>query len=287
MDGRRFRRWWLLGGAVVAVGCTRSTYPTGAPTQMPAPGQAAGAVPAAGTAPLPGMTAPSPGLAAELPPAKPRKPGQGLRPETEVSLAQTHIQVALADPPPPNRDELLDMARVRFGRALKQEPKNKSALLGVARMYARLGDREKALEAYKKYRKAHPKDADGVHDLAVAQARWGDWAAAVAGYEAALKLDPENRTYRKELGFCLARAGRVEEAVAALCQVMPEAQARYGVARALDDMQALDASREQLYLALRADPGYAPAREALADVGPPAAEAEPVRPVAYEARPGR
>lgn len=275
MDGRRFRRWWLLGGVVVAVGCKTTAHPTGAPAQVPAPGAAVGAVPAAGGT--------VPGMVAE--PVVTRSKKTGPMPDFETEMAALHVNAALAEPPPPNRDELLDMARSRYGRALKADPKHKGALVGQARMYARLGDRAKAAEAYEKYRKAHPKDPDAAHEMAVVHARWGDWAGAVGWCEAALRIDPENRAVRRTQGFCLARGGRAEEAVAVLCKIMPEAQARYNVAHALDDMNALDASRQQLELAVRADPNFGPAREALAEVTGPAADPNPVRPVGHQEPP--
>ena len=57
-----------------------------------------------------------------------------------------------------------------------------------------------------------------------------------------------------------------------LCQIMPESQARYNMARVLEHLNRPDASRQQLQLALQADPTYSPAREFLAEldqVSPP------------------
>jgi tetratricopeptide (TPR) repeat protein len=183
--------------------------------------------------------------------------------ETEVAMAETHLQVALADPPPPNRDELIDLARARYQRALKQEPKNKSAWLGIARMYAKLGDKDRSVEAYDKVLKFYPKDHETLHELAVKRAQWKDWPGAIAACDAALKLDPDNRTYRKTLGFCQARSGKWDEALATLTRIMPEAHARYNLAGMLDHMGQPDACRQQLQLALQADPSYTAAKEFL------------------------
>jgi hypothetical protein len=270
MDGRRFSLL-VAGGLVVGgAGCTRNTNPPGfvppAPPAAAAPGKSlwggSGQQPVAAA---PGMGPTGSGMPVEA--APPRRPGQkGLLPDTETEFANTHVQVALGDPTPPNKDELLDMARHRFQRALKQDPKHKGAMLGLARMYVKTGERDRAAAAFKTYIDAYPKDADVHHEAAMACARFQDWAGAVAWCEAALRLDPDNRTYRKTLGFCLARAGRWDEAFAAMTRVMPEAQARYNVAAVLLHVNQPEASRQQLQLALRADPAHADARDFLAEL---------------------
>lgn len=285
MDGRQFRRWFLCSGLLVgAVGCNRNNYHDN--FGMPKPGQTVGAIAPNGgampgksmwgngpTAPPPGGSPGVSGMPTEVSNAKPRKPGQGLLPETEASLAETSLAAAFGEPPPNNRDELIDMARVRYQRALKTDPKNKAALLGMARLYAKLGDRDHALEVYKKYLNLYPKDAEVMHEIAIVHGQWRDWNGAAAWCEAALKPDPENRTIRKTMGFCQARAGKWDEAFATLCKVMPEPQARYNMARVLEHLNYPDASRQQLQLALQADPAFAPAREFLAELeqGPPPA----------------
>jgi tetratricopeptide (TPR) repeat protein len=257
MDGRHIKKLFVAGGiALSTLGCTnKNTYPN---SMLPQNG-----TPPAGQSGLMGAKSPvmsSPGL--ETTAAAPRKKGP-LSPEFEVAMADTRLQVAMADPPPPNRDELLDSVRACYQRALKQNPKHKEALLGLARMYSKLGDKDHAAEIYQKYLKYYPKDAEVLHEVAMRRAQWKDWPGAVSSCEAALKLDPENRTYRKTLGFCQARAGQYDAALANLQKVMPEAQARHNLAGIMDHMGQAEASRQQLQLALQADPGYAPAKEFL------------------------
>ncbi len=80
---------------------------------------------------------------------------------------------------------------------------------------------------------------------------------------------------KKSKGFCLARAGKWDEAFATLCQIMPEAQARHNLAGLLDHMGHPDASKQQLQLAVQADPGYAPARDFLTEMTNPGAAPAP------------
>jgi len=186
-----------------------------------------------------------------------------------VKFADVWVETAFGDPPPPNRDHYVDLARQAYQKALQKEPKNKGALLGMARLYAKLGDREHALKYYKKFLHHYPKDHEVAHEVAIAHARWRDWAGAVAWCDAAIKGDPQNRTYRKDKAFCLAHSGKWEDAFALLHDLVGEAQARYFIARAMDQAGDMAGSRLQLQLIIKADPGFAPAREMLADLDQP------------------
>lgn len=150
----------------------------------------------------------------------------GLPPDVDVAFADTHVQIALSDPAPENKAAILDAARARYQRVLRQDPAHKGALIGLARMAVGLDDRDRAAAAFDRYLTAHPTDAAARHEAGLACARFRDWAGAVEHCAAAVRLDPDSRTYGTHLGFCLARAGRWEEAHRALARVMPEAQAR-------------------------------------------------------------
>jgi tetratricopeptide (TPR) repeat protein len=277
MDGRRFRRWALCGGLVLgAAGCKHDqpTLPDGTP--FPVQSQKRSMWSSQPT--LPSATA-----EASMPP---RKPGQPLKPESEAAIAEARASAALDEKNPPNnREQLLDAARQGYQRALTTDPKCKPALLGVARLYARIGEQERADEVYRKYLGYYPKDHAIVHEVAITHARWKDWAGAVAWCDAALKIDPENREYRKSMGFCKAHAGDWDGAFTTLRGLMPEATARYHLARALDQMGQPEASKQQLQYAVQADPNFEAARDMLAELqgggttAPPATaeEANPIR----------
>ncbi|MCI0704031.1 MAG: tetratricopeptide repeat protein, partial [Planctomycetia bacterium] len=282
MDGRRFRKWCVFGCLVVAAtGCNRNSQ-QGPLGQMPQDTLPVTGVPMQNhskslwnSSKQPNVTVPI-----EMAPEVSKKPPSA---ETLVALADTQLEAAFDERTVPgSREALLDKARLGYQKALKLEPKNKVALLGIARFYAKAGEREKAIEAYKKYLTKFPKDADVAHEVAIMYARWKDFAGAVSWCEHALKLDPENRAVKKTLGFCLARAGKWEEGFVVLCQIMPEAQARHNLAGLLDHMGHHDASKMQLQLAVKADPNYAPARDFLAELDnpQPVTDPNPVRPAA-------
>ena len=289
MDGRRTRRWILCGGLVLAgTGCKKDTYHD--QFGMPKPGQMVTNITPPGAkksfwgsdsspqAPATGMQVPD-----SIVDAGPKKTGP--MPDFEAAAADLKIDQAFADPPPPNRDKMLDIARLRYQRALKADEKHKGALLGLARMHAKLDDQEQTIAAYREYLKHYPKDADIHHEVGQRMAHWKDWKGAVSWCESALKLDPANRTYRKTMGFCMAMDGRWEEAFTTLCEIMPEPQARHNLAGILDHLGHRDACRQQLQMALQADSTYEPSRQFLAeldrrsqpDAGIPAEEPNPVQ----------
>ncbi|MDY3554963.1 tetratricopeptide repeat protein [Gemmata sp. JC717] len=277
MDGRVSFRWLAFGCAVAAaLGCNRNAVQpspfgqmpntTGAPA--PAPTATAKSMWGGGSSP-----APPPGAVELTPPPSTEPP----KAETLVALADVRLDAAFDEKTAPgSREPLLDMAREGYQKALKQDPKSPIAMLGIARFYAKVGEKEKALEAYKKYLTAYPKDVKVAHEVAIAHARWKDWPGAVAWCQFALThMDPENRDVKKFLGFCQARVGKWDEALATLSQIMPEAQARHNLAGLLDHLGYPEHSKQQLQLATQADPNYVPARDFLTELTQPRGATEP------------
>jgi tetratricopeptide (TPR) repeat protein len=188
------------------------------------------------------------------------KPGAGIKPDTDVAFADTQVEAAFAEGrAPAERDELLDHARQRYQKVLKADPKHKGAYLGLAKLYARLEDYPAAIGVYRQFLDKNPKDHAVHHDLAIVYGKAQDWVNASASCEAALALDPENRVYQKTLGMCLVRAGKYDEGYAMWLKVMPEAKARFFLARALEHTGQMDLVKQQVKLALAADPTYEPA----------------------------
>ena len=205
--------------------------------------------------------------ASPLPEALPKVSDKQPSADALVAISDVRLDAALDDKTAPgSKDTLLDLAREGYQKALKQEPKNKNALLGIARFYARTDEKEKTVEAYKTYLALNPSDADAACELAVTHARWKDWAGACSWCEFALKINPENPRAKKTHGFCLASAGKWDEAFAVLSQVMPEAQARHNLGGLLNRTGHTDASKAQLRLAVKADPTFTPARNLLVQI---------------------
>jgi tetratricopeptide (TPR) repeat protein len=268
-----FRKWCVFGCLVAAtIGCHRNSTRNQQIGQMP---ESTGAqvvnMPlnnGGNTKSFWGGSKSSngPSMPVEVAPETSKKPASA---ESLVALANVQLDAALDDKTVAGSKEgLLDMARKGYQKALQHNPKNKAAMRGMAEFYARTGDREKAVEMYKKCLTLYP-EAEIAHDVAVAHARWKDWTGAVAWCEYALKIDPENRTVKKTLGFSQAFAGKWDAAFATLCQIMPEAQARHNLAGLLDQMGQAAACKMQLQLAVKADPNFAPAQAFLAELDRP------------------
>jgi tetratricopeptide (TPR) repeat protein len=289
MDGRKgFLLWLAL--LFTAVGCSRKEV--NSPLQ---PSYPSGAEPVSG---VPMTTARKPLWGGNKQPTiapveivaeEPRK--GPARPETMVAFADVQIEAALDEKTPPtNREALLDSARAGYQKALQQDPKCKGALLGLARFYSRLGDTAKSVDMYKQYLTFYPTDKDVAHEVALAHAKWKDWAGAVAWCKFTLSIDPENLAVRKTMAFCLTREGKWEQGFHMMCEVVSEPQARYLMARALEHQRQPEQARQQLLLALQADPNYADAREFLAELDamiatPAAAAPSGLRQVEYRDRP--
>jgi tetratricopeptide (TPR) repeat protein len=265
VDGRTLRRWWFTGClAIGAVGCNRNAVQSPWDT-MPSGGQPVTGVPmTTAKKPFWGGSSHPPAPPVEVAEAPRKGPPQA---ETIVTFSDVRLEAAFDEKTvPAHREGLLDAARQGYQKALQQDPKCKPAMLGLARYYSRVGERDKSVEMYKKYLTINPTDKEVAHEVATVHARWKDWAGAVAWCDFALKIDPENLSFRKTMAFCLARDGKWEKGFEVMCQVLPEAQARYLMARVLEHQNHGDACRQQLVLALKADPNYADAKEFLAEL---------------------
>lgn len=271
MDGRTIRRALVLGCLLAAgTGCNRQSKHTTPFGPMPDTGTQMVQMPVGGGGSKSlwgGSSAPAATVPVEVAPPISNKPASA---ETLVAVADVRLEAAFDEKTVPGSKEgLLDMARTGYQKALQQDPKSKAALLGNARYHSRVGERERAVEMYKKYLTLYPKEAETAHECALAHARWKDHAGAVTWCEYALRIDPENRKVKKTMGFCQAMCGNWDAAYGTLCQIMPEAQARHNLAGLLDHLGQPEASKVQLQLALKADPNFAPAAGFLTELENP------------------
>jgi tetratricopeptide (TPR) repeat protein len=183
---------------------------------------------------------------------------------------------------PADRDRLIDTARQRYQQALDADPKHKGALVGLARLYALTGDRDRAVAGYTQAVQAYPQDHGLAAKLAGVQVQFGDFAGAEKSARYALSLDPQNRTYQKVLGLTLGHQAKWQEAGETLLAAgMPPADAHYFLARVRLDRGDTDGGRKQLDHALSANPQHEAARQVASqlDAGRPAPALAPTNPV--------
>ena len=279
MDGRRRNLWIVAGVLAATVGCRSTPQTSGQPVGQPAGGSSLSRM------------------------FQPKPPGPHLQKPVDAAIINAarktplkpesiaHIASELADgavdsafveeSTSADRDRILDEARQKYQAALKADPKNAQALRGLARLYTRVGDRERAVGSYRELMQNYPKDHKAAYEFALALARFEDWNGATAACQHAIGGDPENRRYKRTLGVCMAQAGNFEGGFDAMLSVMPEAEARYTMAKLLADSEKPDAARQQLQLAAKADPNFAPAKEWLAAFDAPA-KPNPIQTVGFE-----
>ena len=171
---------------------------------------------------------------------------------------------------PSRQMNLYDEARQAYQQALRIDPKHLPAYTALARVYMKMNHYDKALETYNQAAEKFPREFSLWVEMGMCYCRTKQWDLAVLSFKKALESDPENRQVTQTLGFCLARAGRIQESLEALQQVMPPAQAHYQIGRMLHHVQRDDLCREELRQAVRLDPEFVPAQALLASLdGPP------------------
>jgi tetratricopeptide (TPR) repeat protein len=265
MDGR-WKKWVCAGLMAGAVGCK-----SGGVQDPPTP-----AIPGYQEKPslLEQAFGGHPRFSPQAPPApeppvrEARKPGEPLKPDTQVELAAAEVEAAFMEGRSAvDRDQLLDSARIRYQKALKADPKHKRAMVGLADLYSKAGNTDHALATYQAALQQYPKDHELAYKMTTTQVKAQDWAGAVQSCQFALSLDPENRTYTRTLGYCQAQLGQYQQAGESLMKVMPEAQARYFLGRVLIDQNREVEGRQMIQMAAAQDPGFQAAREYLAQAG--------------------
>ncbi len=251
MDGRRIATLILLAAAV---GCKTTKTTSGIP-QATSTGSMLERVF--------NKTPPGPLKQPEITPVVEEESNAPLRSDTVAMFADLTVNATFNNNElsASERDRRLDDARLKFQKALEQDPKNLESLSGIGRLYTRLGDKERADLVYQEALKLHPKSAQLAHEAALSYGRFEQWPTALALWKHAMSIDPDSRKYSRLIGLAHARMGNYEAGFAAMMKVCSEPEARTMMARELLDAGQPDASRQQLDLALKADPNFAPAQQ--------------------------
>lgn len=205
---------------------------------------------------------------ATAPPAT--APRANLKPETYVTMGDLKEQAAEeGDRPGAEREAFRQQARQSYQQALATDPRYLPAFVALARSYAASEEKDKTQAMFAKALALAPNDANLWYEQGACLARMKDFPAAVQSLNKAAELAPDNATVQKLLGFTLARGGWYEEALNALVRSkMPEAEARYNLARMMQHNRHGDAADTQLRLAVQMDPNNDAARSMLVGAQP-------------------
>lgn len=154
-------------------------------------------------------------------------------------------------------------AEAKYKRALKTEPKNVKAILGLARTYDEMGNSQQAIATYQQAVKLHPKDAMVYNDLGLCFGRRRELAPAQQMLQKAVEMEPGRANYRNNLAVVLVDMGRTSEAYQQFLAVQPEGVAHYNLACLLESRGQNDQAVGELQLALAKDQTLTPARDLL------------------------
>lgn len=114
----------------------------------------------------------------------------------------------------------------KFEETLAINPNDVEAVEGAGVLYAQLGEFKQADGYLERLVMLKPNDVESARLLAETKAQEGDYSAAATKYVAALKISPDNLELLRGYVSVLSADKKQSEAVAALNEVRPRAQAR-------------------------------------------------------------
>jgi tetratricopeptide (TPR) repeat protein len=282
--------------SVVAANAAAAATPA-APVPLPTAATAIPGLPTAGVQPpaaanpaaLPveGRTAPV-ARVPEARPAVPARPAAGLQSLTRAQSAEPELERVTSRPAAQIHPKVEsayaaflagDIARARndYQDALRDEPANRDALLGLAATDVRSGRLEAAEGIYVRLLRADPRDAHAQSGLIALRSARMDPLVAESRVKTLLAADPEAHVLNFTLGNQLAQQGRWAEAqqqyFKAFAAEPDNPDFAYNVAVSLDHLRqikpALEYYRRALELAASRGASFdaAAARERIAQLG--------------------
>lgn len=157
-------------------------------------------------------------------------------------------------------------AEEKYREALRAEPTDLNALVGIARLFDRQGQSSKAVETYYKAAQAHPNEALVHNDLGLCFRRQRELEKSIFAMQKAVQLAPENAKYHNNLAAVLVEAGRHEEALRELTALNTTALAHYNLAHLLEQKSERGLAVQHLQQAVALDPSLIPAHDMLAQL---------------------
>ena len=203
-------------------------------------------------------------------------PKRNPKPSTEVAIGRMKEMEADTDAlkkSPEAQARMRDEARQAYQAALKLDPNNQEATHSLGRLYTKMGDCERAQDIFRKALIKTPRDGTLWYDLGLCYHRKRDFPESARCFTKALELEPENRDYMKKLGFTLAWMGQYDQGLSLLTRTQGAALAHYKVARVMMQKDQTELARRYLQTALRENGQLQEARELLASLENPNANA--------------
>jgi Flp pilus assembly protein TadD len=118
------------------------------------------------------------------------------------------------------RKNILNKALFDYSQAIKFDPKNRIALLGLGRLHRQSDDLVKSAQYFEEANAAYPNDCDIISELASTYDLIPQKEKAEALYRQAITLDKRRASSYNNLGYNLLLQGRYEEATQSLQQAL-------------------------------------------------------------------
>lgn len=147
---------------------------------------------------------------AQEPAAKSAAPQSGIIPPVQQDAARIHSQVEAGYAAFRSGD--LELARAAYRQALREEPDNADAVLGMAALETHAGRLDLAEAHYLRLLQASPRDHYAQAGLLALRTEWVDPLQAESSLKTLLAADPDAIPLNFSLGNQLARQGRWAEA---------------------------------------------------------------------------
>jgi Tfp pilus assembly protein PilF len=204
------------------------------------------------------FTSPNPQAVAGTPVIKRAQPTKDLPAPVLTSRGDLQAGEAMsADVPREQQQQIREMARQDYEKALKLDPKYVPAYLGLARLHSTMNDPQRAMQTYQKALQIAPNNAVVWFELGMCHNAQKNYGPAADCLGRAAQLDSGNRAYGNALGVVLAQAGRYDESLQCFIRSSGEGLGYYRLAQTLQRMQKPDLSQRYMAMALQKDPNLA------------------------------
>jgi tetratricopeptide (TPR) repeat protein len=163
-------------------------------------------------------------------------------------------------------DGRLEEARRSYAFVLREDPRSKDGLLGLARLDQLAGRTLDAEERFQQVANAHPNDPHVVDALGQFYAAEQRWPEAARTLDRAARLDPEDATIQFHVAVATARTGDVDRARSHFARAVGPAEAHYNLGYVLFDEGRLDEAEREFIAAITKQPGLEQAQVMLGEL---------------------
>lgn len=196
--------------------------------------------------------------------AKPPRPEGSA---TELAYADLRFAEARSLGGQPEKQfRLYDDARQTYQAVLDGDPKNLKAARGLAGCYLAMRDYERASQTLHKAIETNPKVGILWADLSIIASKQNDFRTAVTRLNKALEMESQNQEIMKMLGVNLIFAGQDQRGIEMLTRAGGKSTAHYQAARIYERTGRIEQARQQVLIALDANPNFTDARAMLNDM---------------------